>query len=78
MHVARLACVASFHGTRKNVRQPHAVQSATLQCTTQRGTLSTALRLQVPLSEEEQTAKAARPDKMAIGGNGGFQVRKRL
>jgi len=35
------------------------------------------LRLQVPLSEEEQTAKEARPDKMAIGGNGGFQVRKR-
>lgn len=77
MHIARLACVACSMGPARISRQLHAVQSATVQSTTQRGTLSTALRLQVPLSEEEQTAKEARPDKMAIGGNGGFQVRKR-
>ena len=29
---------------------------------------------QVPLSEEEQAAQKAKPEKMAIGGDGGFQV----
>ena len=29
---------------------------------------------EVPLSDEEQREKSSRPDKMAIGGEGGFQV----
>jgi len=29
---------------------------------------------QVPLSEEERAAQKAKPEKMAIGGDGGFQV----
>ena len=30
--------------------------------------------VQVPLSEEEQREKSSKPEKMAIGGEGGFQV----
>ena len=30
--------------------------------------------LQVPLSQEKQLEKQARPDKLAIGGDGGFQL----
>ncbi len=30
--------------------------------------------VQVPLSEEEEAAQKAKPEKMAIGGDGGFQV----
>ena len=33
---------------------------------------------QVPLSEEEEAAQKAKPEKMAIGGDGGFQVRASL
>lgn len=29
---------------------------------------------QVPLSEEEQKEKSSKPEKMSIGGEGGFQV----
>ncbi len=30
--------------------------------------------LQVPLSQEKQLEKKARPDKLALGGDGGFQL----
>lgn len=30
--------------------------------------------LQVPLSEEKQLERQARPDKLALGGDGGFQL----
>lgn len=30
--------------------------------------------VQVPLPEEEKASLEAKPDKLAIGGNGGFQV----
>lgn len=33
-------------------------------------------RMQVPLTQEQKAEAAARPDRMAIGGKGGFQVDK--
>lgn len=36
--------------------------------------LPSCLTQQVPLSEEEQAAAAAKPDRMAIGVEGGFDV----
>lgn len=36
-----------------------------------------AVRLQVPLSEEELLEKSSKPEKMSIGGEGGFQVSDR-